>query len=439
MLLNKIKTGSPPYPLSTKKSASINRVIVMVMILFFSFGFCTVLVDTLIPKLKALFALSYAEVMLTQFCFFGAYFIVSLPASRIINRIGYFQSITLGLSIMATGCLSFTPAAEIGSYPLFLAALFILATGVTIVQVAVNPLATIAGDPRYTHSRLTLAQAFNSLATTVGPIFGATFILTGTLVTPDPAKLSSSALVALRQSEGHAIQLPFLMIASALSGLAVICWFCRHWVPSIGHQEANGSYSALINNPRLMFGATAIFLYVGAEVSIGSAMVSYLMQPSVLGASPHTAGSLVSVYWGMAMVGRFMGVGILKRFSPGLMLSLFAIVAATLTGVSGLSSGNLAALTLLSVGFCNSIMFPTIFSMALEGISVQAPRASGLLCLAIVGGAIIPVITGAVADVGGLSQALCIPVICYAGVSAYGWFGRRKKVVSTVGENAKNL
>ncbi len=417
----------PTEPVSGKTSD--RRVIALVMSLFFAFGFCTVLVDTLIPKLKALFALSFAEVMLTQFCFFGAYFIVSLPASRLISRLGYLQSVTLGLLIMAVGCLSFTPAAEHGVYSAFLAALFILAAGVTIVQVAVNPLTTIVGNPDHAHSRLTLAQAFNSLATAIGPLFGAAFMLSGSLVTPDPSKLSPAALTALRQSEGHAIQLPFILIGAVLCVLAAVCWLCRHWAPVILHDDSHIGYAGLLGRARLMLGTVAIFLYVGAEVSIGSALANYLMQPSVLGASPHKAGSMVALYWGMAMAGRFLGVGFLKKFSPGWILSLAAFGAACLAGLSGFSGGELAAYTLLTVGFCNSIMFPTIFSLAVEGLDDQAPQASGLLCLAIVGGAIVPVITGLVADWRGLSVALIVPVLCYVYIAAYGQYAHRNKTV----------
>ena len=402
------------------------KVIILVMALFFAFGFCTVLVDTLIPKLKALFSLSYTEVMLTQFCFFGAYFIVSLPAARLVSRLGYLQSVTLGLAIMAGGCLMFTPAAQHGSYPAFLAALFILAAGVTIVQVAVNPLATVVGDPVKAHSRLTLAQAFNSLATAVGPLFGAAFILSGTLVTPDVATLTPEALAALRQSEGHVIQFPFMMIGGALLLLAIVSWTCRHWAPATQANGPSGSFTGLFKRTRLMFGALAIFLYVGAEVSIGSAMSNYLMQSSVLGLSAQKAGSLVAVYWGLAMVGRFLGAGLLNRINPGLMLGVFALGAATLAGVSSMSFGMVAAGSLLAVGFCNSIMFPTIFSLAVEGLNEQAPQASGLLCLCIVGGAIVPVVTGAVADMSGLSAALWVPVVCYIGIASYGFYAKQK-------------
>src|SRR5215470_1369443 len=205
------------------------RLIALVMALFFAFGFCTVLVDSIIPKLKATFALSYAEVMLTQFCFFGAYFLISVPAAWLHKRIGYLRGVAVGLSLMALGCLLFTPAADAGIYPGFLLALFILASGVTIVQVAANPLATSAGDPGQAASRLTLAQAFNSLATTVGPIFGASFILADGLAVPDASTLSSEALAIARREQAQVFQLPFLIIAAALIVIAIVCWRVRHW------------------------------------------------------------------------------------------------------------------------------------------------------------------------------------------------------------------
>ncbi|MYN43596.1 glucose/galactose MFS transporter [Pseudoduganella sp. FT93W] len=392
------------------------------MMLFFAFGFCTVLVDTLVPKLKGLFALNYAEAMLTQFCFFGAYFIVSLPAARLIRQLGYLESVTMGLVIMAAGCLAFTPAAEHGSYPAFLAALFVLATGVTIVQVAANPLAARVGDPRHAHSRLTLAQAFNSLATAIGPLFGAAFILSDEGAAPIASGLSAAAQ---RLEAGRSVQLPFLMIGLTLGLLAAICWACRRWAPASNDEAQGGSYLALLRRPRLMLGVLGIFLYVGAEVAIGSMLVNYLVQASVLGTSISTAGSLVSVYWGLAMVGRFIGAGLLKRGRPGLLLAGCATAAGVLAMISLSTTGYVAAASILAIGLCNSIMFPTIFTLALEGSAEQAPRASGLLCLAIVGGAIIPVIVGAVADHSSLATALWVPVLCYAGIGAYGIYASK--------------
>lgn len=400
----------------------------LVMALFFAFGFCTVLVDSIIPKLKATFALSYAEVMLTQFCFFGAYFLISIPAAWLHRRVGYLRGAALGLLLMVVGCLLFTPAAEAGVYPGFLLALFILASGVTIVQVAANPLATGAGDPRHASSRLTLAQAFNSLATTIGPVFGATFILAGRLDIPNAAKLSTQTLAAARIEQAQVFQTPFLIIAVALMIMAIICWRARRWVPETALCRARVWSSSPLKNRRLMFGALAIFLYVGAEVAIGSSMTNYLMLPGILSTTAQKAGSLVSLYWGLAMAGRFIGAAVMRRANPALVLTLCAIGAFVMTTTSSLSIGVVAAGTILAVGMFNSIMFPTIFALAVEGLGEQTPQASGIICLAIVGGAIVPVITGWAADHAGLSAALLIPAACYTWIAFYGLFAARQKI-----------
>lgn len=411
-----------------KKNAGPARIIGLVMALFFAFGFCTVLVDSIIPKLKATFALSYAEVMLTQFCFFGAYFLVSLPAAWLHSRIGYLQGVAVGLLLMALGCLLFTPAADAGVYPGFLLALFILASGVTIVQVAANPLATGAGDPRHAPSRLTLAQAFNSLATTVGPIFGASFILAKGLAVPDASTLPTEALAAARREQAQIFQTPFLIIAALLIVMAIMCWSVRHWVRETAPSLARKGHAGLLRDRRLMFGAVSIFLYVGAEVTIGSSMTNYLMLGSTLSAAAQTAGSLVSVYWGLAMVGRFMGAALMRKANPALVLILCACGAFAMTTTSSLSTGTLAAVTILAVGLFNSIMFPTIFALAVEGMGERTPQASGIICLAIVGGAIVPLITGVVADHVGLSLALLVPAGCYIWIAFYGIFTARNKI-----------
>ncbi|MDQ0464325.1 FHS family L-fucose permease-like MFS transporter [Caulobacter ginsengisoli] len=410
------------------------KLIGLMMSLFFAFGFCTVLVDTLIPKLKAMFQLSYAEVMLTQFCFFLAYFIVSVPAGWLLTKIGYLRGVVLGLLVMAVGCMLFTPAAILGTYPGFLAALFILASGVTTVQVAANPMTASLGDPAKSHSRLTLAQAFNSVATMVGPIFGSALILKNSVALPDPATLSATALASLRQQEAQSLQLPFFGIALALIALAVLCWAVRRWAPEAKAQPMSASLR-LLRNTRLALGAVSIFAYVGAEVSIGSAIANYLMEPRVLGLPIATAGSLVSVYWGLAMVGRFIGFVVLRRVRPGWVLAGCAIGAGTLAAVSGLSGGMVAAVTILSVGLFNSIMFPTIFTLAIEELGEETPQGSGILCLAIVGGAVVPLATGYAADHVGLSLALFVPVVCYVWIAFYGWLTARSAAApATLGE-----
>ena len=421
-----------PQPTSQAVAAARNgsaRVIGLVMALFFAFGFCTVLVDTIIPKLKATFALSYAEVMLTQFCFFGAYFLVSLPAAWLHSRIGYLNGVAAGLLLMALGCLLFTPAANAGVYAGFLLALFILASGVTIVQVAANPLATGAGAPQQAPSRLTLAQAFNSLATTVGPIFGATFILANGLVVPDASTLSAEALALERREQAQVFHLPFLIIAAVLIVMAIVCFAVRHWVKDTAPSLAPKVHAPLLGNRRLMFGVVSIFLYVGAEVAIGSSMANYLMLERTLSAAAQTAGSLVSVYWGLAMVGRFLGAGLMRKANPSLVLALCACGAFAMTATSSVSSGTLAAATLLMVGLFNSIMFPTTFALAVAGMGERTPQASGIICLAIVGGAVVPLLTGAVADHIGLQLALLVPALCYVWIAFYGLFTARDKVL----------
>jgi FHS family L-fucose permease-like MFS transporter len=407
--------------------------VVLVVALFFVWGFSTVLVDTVIPKLKALFQLSFAEVMLTQFSFFIAYFVVSVPAGQLIARIGYMRGIVVGLVVMAIGGLMFAPAASLGVYPGFLAALFVLASGITLLQVAANPLIAALGDPARSHSRLTLAQAFNSLGTAIGPWVGAVLILQGMAPTPDPATVTPEFLNAFRTSEAHALQLPFVGIAATLLVMAMAFWVLRHWRGAPHSEVVHGGQSAftfLAEHPRLALGVLSIFTYVGAEVSIGSVMTNYLMQPTTLGLAPVDAGKLVSFYWGGAMVGRFIGSAVLRMVSPGKVLAGCALAAAGLATTSAMTTGTVAAMTVIAIGLCNSIMFPTIFSLAIEGLGLSTSRGSGLLCLAIVGGAIIPLITGMAADRLGLSLALIVPAVCYLSIAGYGWFARRPAPVN---------
>ena len=393
------------------------RLVALMMAMFFSLGFCTVLVDTLVPKFRAIFSLSYTEVLLTQFCFFGAYFIVSLPAGWLMGRVGYLRGMVTGLVLMATGAGGFILAALAATYGGFLAALFVVAAGVTIVQVAANPVTAAAGAPEQASSRLTLAQAFNSVATMLGPLVGAQFILVDIRLAPVGG--SASGLAAFRQAQAHVFIAPFAAIGLALLILAACCWRARGLSPPVLAPRA-GSLGRLVRRPRLMLGASAIFAYVGAEVAIGSTLTNYLMQPSVLSTDAATAGRMVSLYWGGAMLGRFAGFVVLRRARPGLVLALCAAGAAVLTLASSWSGGWPAAVTILAVGLCNPVMFPTIFTLAIEGSGKDAAEASGFVCLAIVGGAIVPLSMGAVADRTGLATALLVPVVCYLLVACFG-------------------
>lgn len=396
-----------------------SRLLPLVIALFFAWGFCTVLVDVLIPKLKATFSLGYAEAMLTQFCFFLAYFVVSIPAGLLISRIGYLRGIVLGLLVMAGGCLLFAPAASMGWYPAFLAALFVLAGGITIVQVAANPLAAGLGDPARAHSRLTLAQAFNSFGTMLGPLFGSALILAAGVSEPAPG-MDAAALAALRVEQAGHVRVPYMIIAAVLVLLAALCWWMRRSpvpeVRAVGH----GDYLRLLKIPKLSLGALSIFLYVGAEVAVGSALVNYLIMAGAT-SSEHSAGNLISVYWGLAMVGRFIGSWVLRFVAPGLVLAVCATGAAVLGLLAATTlEGTAAAVAILSIGLFNSVMFPTIFTLSIDGLGEDTAGGSGILCLAIVGGAIVPLLMGLAADRIGLALALLVPVACYACIAGYG-------------------
>lgn len=396
-----------------------------VFALFFIFGGITSLNDVVIPKLKGLFTLSYGEVMLVQSAFFAAYFIVSLPAAAIVRRVGYMRTAVIGLLLMTAGCLLFVPASSSSLFVTFLAALFVLAAGITVVQVVANPLISMLGAPATAHSRLTFAQAFNSLGTTIFPYAGSILIL-GSLAKVDPSRLAGAALDAFRTQETHVIVRTYLGLASVLVLVAALVWLRRNRLVEAAVEDTTIRHPLdLLRQRRFGFGALCIFLYVGAEVAIGSMMVSYLMQANVWGMGAEGAGKHVSFYWGGAMVGRFIGAYLLRIFSPGKVLAAVAAAVITLLLISANAAGAVSGWALLAIGLFNSIMFPTIFSLACEGLGARAAEGSGIICVAIVGGAIVPLITGHAADLLGLKAALTIPAICYAGILSFGVYARR--------------
>lgn len=422
-------SADAPAPAGFADTSAAARLRPFVFGLFFIFGGITSLNDVIIPKLKELFTLSYTQAMLVQFCFFTAYLLVGIPAARLIKRIGYMRGAATGLLTMMAGCLLFIPASQYAAYPLFLLALFVLASGVVIVQVVANPLISLLGPARTTHSRLTFAQAFNSLGTTIFPYFGAMLIL-GSLASVDAATLTGPALDAYRATESEVIARGYLGLAAAIATVAAAVWAFRNRLPHTRDTSANtGLGLDLLRRPRFGFGALSIFLYVGAEVSIGSLIVAYLEQSQVLGLAGEAAGKLVGLYWGGAMVGRFVGSAVLRVASPGKVLCAHALLAIGLIMVSTQSSGAIAGYSLLAVGLANSIMFPTIFSLASEGLGDRAADGSGLINVAIFGGAVVPLITGAIADASGsLAVALMLPAACYAANAGFGWFARRPQV-----------
>jgi FHS family L-fucose permease-like MFS transporter len=397
-----------------------------VMGLFFIFGGITSLNDVIIPKLKELFTLNYTQAMLVQFCFFTAYAVVGIPGARLVKRIGYMRGAVAGLLTMMTGCLLFIPASQTATYGVFLAALFVLASGVVIVQVVANPLISMLGKPATASSRLTFAQAFNSLGTTIFPYFGSILILGG-LAKISVGQLSGTQLDAYRTAESQAIVHGYLGLAVALALVAAAVWHFRDALQGESHEQSGGLAGFdLLKRPRFGFGALCIFLYVGAEVSIGSLVVNYLKQADVMGLAQESAGKMIGLYWGGAMVGRFIGSGVLRLASPGKVLAGVAMSAIVLLLISTSTSGAVSGYSLLAIGLVNSVMFPTIFSLASEQLGARAADGSGIINVAIFGGAVIPLLTGAIADAtGSLATALALPAICYSVIAAFGLYARR--------------
>jgi FHS family L-fucose permease-like MFS transporter len=399
--------------------------------LFFIWGFITCLNDILIPHLKNVFSLSYAQAMLIQFCFFGAYFLVSVPAGVIVKRIGYKYGIVLGLMVAGVGCLMFYPAASTHVYGIFLAALFVLASGITILQVSANPYVAILGSSDTAASRLTLTQAFNSAGTAVAPFFGAALILSvATVGAAEIAQMTSSELVAFRQTEASAVQIPYLMLAAALFVLAAI--FAMLKLPVIEHQPVvkvtpSADQPSIFSYRHLVLGAVGIFLYVGAEVSIGSFLVSFLGEESIAGMEEAEAANYIAYYWAGAMVGRFIGAAVMQKISGGAVLAFNASMAAGLLLIAIVGQGSIAMWSILLIGLFNSIMFPVIFSLGVNQLGDRTSEGSGILCLAIAGGAIVPLAQGFLADTLGLQLAFILPLLCYLYIVFYGLKGSKPK------------
>lgn len=382
--------------------------------LFFIWGFITCLNDILVPYLKGLFDLSYTQALLIQFCFFSAYFVVSVPAGILVSRIGYQSGIVTGLLIAGAGCLLFYPAAAAHYYPLFLLALFVLAAGITILQVAANPYVSVLGKPETASSRLTMTQAFNSLGTTVAPFFGA-WLIFGGMEAPTPGQVTEST-----------VQIPYLMLAAALIVMALVFAFLR--LPKLGKKDAEITITGNAWQYRhLVLGALGIFVYVGAEVGIGSFLVSFITQPDIGALEAKTASHYIAWYFGGAMLGRFIGAVVMQYLAPGKVLAFNAICAVLLLAVTITSGGKLAMFAVLLVGLCNSIMFPTIFSLAIAGLKQHTGQGSGILCLAIVGGAILPLAQAALADNFSVQLAFIIPLLCYVYIAWYGAVGSKPR------------
>jgi FHS family L-fucose permease-like MFS transporter len=406
--------------------------LVLLTSLFFMWGLITSLNDILIPHLKAVFTLSYAQAMLIQFCFFAAYFVMSYPAGYLVEKLGYKKGIIIGLVIAGVGCLLFYPAAGLRSYPFFLGALFILASGITLLQVSANPYVTILGEPETASSRLNMTQAFNSLGTTLGPFLGSLIILSAAIKPADDIQLMlPEQLAAYAATEADAVQAPYLGLAAVLFLIAGIIALSRLPVMKVSDASSveqarhapHDQYNSVWAYRHLVLGAIGIFVYVGAEVSIGSFLVNFMGRPEIAGLSESDAGKYLSLYWGGAMVGRFIGVAILAKCKPDYVLAFNAFVITTLLFVAMVFAGSVAMWALLLIGLFNSIMFPTIFTLAIEGLGKRTGEGAGVLCMAIVGGALVPLIQGLLADHIGILYSFLIPVACYLYIAFYGLRG----------------
>jgi MFS transporter, FHS family, L-fucose permease len=408
-------------------TANYSRPLAIVTTLFFMWGFLTCLNDILVPHLKSIFDLGYAQVMMVQFAFFSAYFLFSVPWSKIVNTVGYQKTMVVGLLTMAIGAFLFVPAASTASYPLFLTALLILAAGITGLQVAANPYVVVLGKPQTASSRLDLTQAFNSLGTTIAPKIGGLLILSAApLAVEQLRQLAPQALHAYRVQTAASVKVPYTVITVALLLLAVLIGtFKLPKIETAAYRPGEKVNDSIWKHPNLFLGALGIFAYVGAEVSIGSFLVNYFGLPEIAGLSAKAAAGFVSFYWGGAMIGRFLGAPLLRRIKAGYLLGLCAIAAATLVTVSMLVGGHTAMWSILAVGLFNSIMFPTIFSLGVAELGPVTGNGSGILNMAIVGGAILPVIQGAIADHVGLHHAFFLPVICYLYILFYGLSGSK--------------
>ena len=423
-------TLNPSAPgLYNGRSSTDYRAMSIATALFFMWGFLTSLNDVIIPHLQTIFELNNAKSQLVNLAFFGAYFLFALPAGKLVELIGYKRAMVGGLIIMACGALLFLPAAAAASFYLFLGALVVLAAGITCLQVAANPYVVSLGPDATASSRLNFSQAFNSLGTTLGPHFGGVLILGAATITAAKLHaLSPEAQQAYRSTQASSVRLPYLGLGITLLVLAVALGLLK--MPSIRSNENTQDFrpgafdnvtESIWKQKWLVLGAIGIFLYVGAEVSIGSFLIRYLGLPEIAAMPEQAAANFVTFYWGGAMVGRFIGSWVLSRVRPGLALGLAATIAGLLVLTSMMTHSNVATWSIVAVGLFNSIMFPTIFSLGLANLGALTSRGSSLLVMAIVGGAVLPVLEGKIADGIGIQHAFLVPLICYVYIAGFGY------------------
>jgi MFS transporter, FHS family, L-fucose permease len=414
------------------------RAMSVAVTLFFMVGFLTCLNDVVSPHLKSIFGLNYRETQYIPFCFFSSYFVFSYPGGQLVERFGYKKTMVSGLFVMALGALGFLLAARLAAFPVFLAALVVLAAGMTIVQVAANPYVTIIGPSRTASSRLNLAQAFNSVGTAIAPIIGAQLILkhaSETVTTEQLHSMSEVARQAYRELQVSTIRMPYLLIALLLILLALSLAAIKLGTTTVASPETQDFRPGALGSDRLpsvwtkkwaVLGAIGIFTYVGAEVSIGNLLINYTGLSDIAGLREDFAGHFLTYYWSGAMIGRFIGSALLQRLNTGILLGLAAIGAFSLVSLSLVTHGHIAMYSMLAVGLCNSIMFPSIFTLGIEGLGVLTSKGASLLIAAIWGGALIPLAQGALADRIGLHPSFGLPAICYVYITVFGFLNLKR-------------
>ena len=390
---------------------------IIVTALFFIFGFITNLNMALVPHLKKIFTLPYAWAMLVESAFFLAYFVFSAPTSKLIEAIGYKKTMVVSLLIQVVGCLLFIPAAKMVSFPLFLTAIFIVGAGVTALQTSANPYISILGPEGSSSIRLNLAQAFNSIGGTLAPIVAGAYILND--LGPD----------ATQMQVADTVRIPYILIAGALLVLGIAVAFMH--LPHVEQTQAfrPGKQGdpilsrSIWSYKHTVLGAIGIFFYVGVEVGLASIAVNYFKLQGM--STAKTASFLVSLYWFGALIGRLLGAGIMTKVNPGRLLGIFATCAAILISISMFTSGSVAIGTLVLCGFFNSVMFPNIFTLGIAGLGPMTSKGSGLIMTAVVGGSVVPLAIGALADKTSIQTSFFIPVICYLYIAYYGMWGSK--------------
>ena len=415
----------------TNENKSLVVPLVAVTTLFFAWGFITQMIDPLIAAVRTVFSLTNTESMLTQFAYFMAYGVVSLPAAALVARVGYTKAIVIALLAMIVGCLVVPLATQRGTYELVLVALFIIASGVTVLQVAANPLVASLGPAKWSHLRLLFSQAFNSVGTVIAPYLGSAIMLSGGVF----AAQDGAAVDAARRTESlRSIDTAFFVVVALIVLLVVLILASRRRIeaaaPALTRSHETSILPALRSRWAVL-GAIAIFLYVGSEVTIGSLLTNFLHQEDILNVNIERAGKLVSFYWMGAMVGRFLGSALLLKVPAPRLLTLFTLVAAVLCLTVTQSSGGVAAYAALAVGLFNSIMFPVIFTLTLERSTASQAATSGLLCMAIIGGAILPLLGGVISDAASRSMAFFVPLCGYVGLFLFALAAARAPVATS--------